>query len=403
MTLNNSVYPISVPESYGASDSTQFLSCSSNGLAEDSALSSRLDWTARYEKLCSAVEELACKYFGIDRAEGFFRQELLNYLEARAEILGLKAQGSVSRSGSCRMLQCQDGVIALNLARPSDFEMLPAWLGEDIQTDASEDIWCQLGEICLSRKAQTLVDLGAELGLALTLVGESAKVEPLVQKAESSSNPYHFAQTGSLDCKAHTIDNGSFSGSKISVLDLSSLWAGPLVSKVLAEAGAARVEKIESLHRPDGARAEPEFYDYLNGAKSLRALDFKSTEGLEQLKSAIAQADVVIESSRPRALQHLGIFAEEYANEHNLIWISITGYGREINRIAYGDDAAVAAGLYVRPKQAGELPHFAGDATGDPITAMVCLLGLMRCLSEGSSGLLDVGMVPAIKSLGPFE
>jgi crotonobetainyl-CoA:carnitine CoA-transferase CaiB-like acyl-CoA transferase len=63
----------------------------------------------------------------------------------------------------------------------------------------------------------------------------------------------------------------------------------------------------------------------------------------------VAHADIVIESARPRALAQLGIDAATIVAERpGLTWISITGYGRTgraANWIAYGDDAATAAGL----------------------------------------------------------
>ena len=51
-------------------------------------------------------------------------------LGERAAIFGLRRRGRISPGGSCRLLRAADGWIAVNLARPDDRDMLPAWLGE---------------------------------------------------------------------------------------------------------------------------------------------------------------------------------------------------------------------------------------------------------------------------------
>ena len=119
------------------------------------------------------------------------------------------------------------------------------------------------------------------------------------------------------------------------VVDLSSLWAGPLCTRVLADLGAT-VIKVESDRRPDGARRGPlAFFERLHRGKRMVSLDLAGSE----LRELLADADVVIEASRARALRQLGIHAEELRPQ---VWLSITGYGREVDRVAFGDDAAAA-------------------------------------------------------------
>ena len=45
----------------------------------------------------------------------------------------------------------------------------------------------------------------------------------------------------------------------------------------------------------------------MNGAKRSMALDFGSRQGVSLLRHLIARADVVLEASRPRALEQLGL------------------------------------------------------------------------------------------------
>jgi crotonobetainyl-CoA:carnitine CoA-transferase CaiB-like acyl-CoA transferase len=119
--------------------------------------------------------------------------------------------------------------------------------------------------------------------------------------------------------------------------------------------------KVESLARPDGARGgPPPFFDLLHtGAESV-ALDFADARDRALLDALVASADVVLESTRPRALAQLGIDATAFvAARAGRVWTSLTGYGREDEapgRVAYGDDAGVAAGLASDPSERARLP-----------------------------------------------
>lgn len=178
------------------------------------------------------------------------------------------------------------------------------------------------------------------------------------------------------------------------VVDLSSLWAGPLCSHLLGLDGA-RVVKVESTRRPDGGRRdETGFFDLLNHGKDSVALDLPSTYGLARLRSLLAAAEVVIEGSRPRALRGWGIDAETFlaAEEGPRVWVSITGHGRTgslADRVAFGDDAAAAGGLVVWDDDG---PCFLADAAADPLTGIAAAQAVGEALAEGGTWLLDAAM-----------
>jgi crotonobetainyl-CoA:carnitine CoA-transferase CaiB-like acyl-CoA transferase len=174
------------------------------------------------------------------------------------------------------------------------------------------------------------------------------------------------------------------------VVDLSSLWAGPLCARLLRQRGAT-VVKVESWRRPDGARRGPAaFFDLMHaGARSV-ALDFTTAAGRDALRSLVAHADVVIEASRPRALQQLGIDAPALLGEGGpRVWVSITGYGRDRDRVAFGDDAAAAGGLVAWDEHG---PCFAADAIADPLAGVAAAAAVTRSLAGGGRWLLDVSM-----------
>jgi crotonobetainyl-CoA:carnitine CoA-transferase CaiB-like acyl-CoA transferase len=157
------------------------------------------------------------------------------------------------------------------------------------------------------------------------------------------------------------------------------------------------VIKVESTRRPDGARrGPPAFYDLLNAGKESVALDFGTLDGRRALEKLASSADIVIESSRPRALAALGIDADTLvARKPGLVWVSITGYGRqepESARVAFGDDAGAAAGLSMALAGPDGTPVFCGDAIADPLAGLHAAAAALAAWRAGSGMLIDVAL-----------
>jgi CoA-transferase family III len=291
----------------------------------------------------------------------------LELLGERAALAGLTRRGDVSCGGSSRLVPGADGWLAVTLARPDDVDTVPAWLEAEVS-----DPWAAIAEHARCRPAADLVERAILLGLPVARVGEHAPGgEPVVARRVASAPPGH---------------------GPILVVDLSSLWAGPLCGRLLGAQGA-RVIKVESTRRPDGARQDPSgLYDLLNHGKEELALDLGDREGVGALADLLRRADVVIESSRPRALQQLGIDAEALLAEVGgpRVWVSITGHGRgQGHRVGFGDDTAAAGGLVAHD---GRGPCFLGDAIADPLAGVVAAREVERRLAEGGAWLLDVGL-----------
>jgi crotonobetainyl-CoA:carnitine CoA-transferase CaiB-like acyl-CoA transferase len=177
------------------------------------------------------------------------------------------------------------------------------------------------------------------------------------------------------------------------VVDLSSLWAGPLCGLLQVEAGH-RVLKVESTRRPDGARRGPaRFFRDLNAGKEPVLLDLPAPEACRELAAILAGADVVIEGSRPRALRQMGVDAVAWlAARPGRRWVSITAHGREGaagERVGFGDDAAVAGGLVARDARG---PVFLADAAADPLAGLAAAAALRAAEDDDRSLLLDVSM-----------
>jgi Predicted acyl-CoA transferases/carnitine dehydratase len=121
----------------------------------------------------------------------------------------------------------------------------------------------------------------------------------------------------------------------LKILDFSTLLPGPFATLYLADMGA-EVVHIESPTRPDLVRLMPPFahgqattHNYLNRNKHSVALDLKNPEHIEQIKSRIADYDIVVEQFRPGVMQRLGLdYPTLSALNPRLIYCSITGYGQ---------------------------------------------------------------------------
>lgn len=309
----------------------------------------------------------------------------LPLLGERAAAFGLARQGSISCGGSARVLRALDDWIVVNLAREDDKAAVAAWLEVDT---VDREPWELVEAVVASRTAMTLVDQASLLGLPCARLGETHEIRPEVRLGSLPVQATRFSKTGG--------------GEPSTIVDLSSLWAGPLCSRILADAGAT-VTKVEATKRPDGARRGPvAFFDRLNAGKQLVALDLSVAAGVEQLRQLIHRADVVIEASRPRALRQMGIVAEDILRSTSgpSIWISITGYGRQHERVAFGDDAAVAGGLVAVDEQAD--PCFVADAIADPLAGIAAASAVNECARTGGRWLVDVPMAAVAASvIGP--
>ena len=265
-------------------------------------------------------------------------------LGERAATSKATRNGSVSVGGAARFVEAADGFVVLNLPRPEDVGSLPAIIDADVDPSDWRDIAARL----VVMPAQQIVDRAI-------LLGVPASSPRSVSRPVSPGGEFH--RGGHRNRSSHPL-----------VIDLTSLWAGPLLTSLLAEAGA-RVIKVEGKGRPDGARRGPaEFYDLLNHNKECVTLDFAGGPDRGLLGALISAADLVVEGSRPRVMDGIGIDPGEVADE-GTSWLSITGYGRhgeDAKRVGLGDDAAVAGGLFIE----GEPPLFVADAVADPLAGL---------------------------------
>jgi hypothetical protein len=306
------------------------------------------------------------------RAADAFRQltgvtvDAAELLTGRAALLGLSPQGRISSGGATRLMRSSDGWCALTLSRQDDVDAVPALLESDAVGD---DPWPVVEQWMADNTSANVTARARLLGLPVAALGETPAAPPRITALGTAAAPRK--PPGLL------------------VADLSSMWAGPLCGQLLARAGAT-VIKVESLRRPDGTRSGPStFFDWMNSGKLSYAVDFDQPSGLRRL---IGAADVVIESSRPAALENRGLGPTDTAPRDGRVWLRITGHGADgehANWVAFGDDAAVSGGLVDGSESD---PVFCGDAIADPLTGLHAALALTESLGRGGGELIELSM-----------
>jgi hypothetical protein len=310
-------------------------------------------------------------------------------LGERAALAGLQRGGTTSCGGGTRLLEAADGWIAVALTRADDLDAVPAWLGVDAT-------WPSVAAAVATRPTAEVVDRGLLLGLPVAELPGEPPIPDLAPPL--SSRP-------PLPVTATCVDPGPPARrlDDVRVVDLTSLWAGPLCGSLLVDAGA-RVVKVESTTRPDGARrGSTAFFELLQTGKESATVDLTTDDGRRDLAALLAGADVVLEASRPRALEQLGIHRTQLLRDGGpQVWVSITGHGRvgaARDRVGFGDDAAVAGGLVVWDEEG---PCFCADAVADPATGLTAAAAVADALSLGGRWTIDVALASVAAHLaGP--
>jgi CoA-transferase family III len=325
------------------------------------------------------------------------RADPAELITGRAALMGLRRGGQVSAGGSSFLLRSADGWCGISLARPADLAAVPAILGV-LGLDPGGQGGTRLP--ANPRSALAAVALGRpadELASAAQLLSvPAAALPPTSRPPAPRPAPEPDTDQSGPSWRATRIAPPS-PGARLAgavVADLSSMWAGPLCARLLGLAGAD-VIKVESPGRPDGARAgNREFYDWLHTGHRSLAADFTTAAGRAALKALLGVADIVIEASRPRALTALGLAPDMIPHPDGQVWLSVTGYGRAApERVAFGDDAAVAGGL-VGWTAGGPAPEpvFCADAIADPLAGVCGALAVARSVADGGGELIDLSM-----------
>ena len=211
-----------------------------------------------------------------------------------------------------------------------------------------------------------------------------------------------------------TTPDGPLGG--LRVLDLATLFAGPLAATMLGDFGA-QVVKVEHPRRPDPARGHGPAKDgiglwwkLLGRNKRTVTVDLSTAGGRSVLLRLAATADVVIENFRPGTLERWELgWPELSAANPRLVLARVTGFGQfgpYAHRPGFGTLAEAMSGFAAitgEPDAPPTLPPFGlADSIAGLATAYAVMTALAARESTGRGQVVDMAIIePILTVLGP--
>ena len=204
--------------------------------------------------------------------------------------------------------------------------------------------------------------------------------------------------------------------SDVTVLDLSRLVSGNMLTHVLADMGA-QVIKVEPPVKGDELRAWQRkgistYWLAYSRNKDSVCLDLRDPEGLAALKGLIQKADILVENFRPGTLEKMGLDMESLQTLNpKLVVIRISGWGQTgafAERGGFGSLIEAMSGFASMNGFADRPPALPPFAMADTIagvygsTLALALLHRQRQSSTPSVQEVDLSLFePLFSVLGP--
>ncbi|MGW0840038.1 CaiB/BaiF CoA transferase family protein [Streptomyces sp. NPDC002787] len=200
------------------------------------------------------------------------------------------------------------------------------------------------------------------------------------------------------------------------VLDLATLFAGPLAATMLGDFGA-EVIKVEHPTKPDPSRGHGPSKDgvglwwkLLGRNKRTLTLDLSKPGGRDTLLRLAAGSDVIIENFRPGTLEKWGLgWKELSAANPRLVLARVTGFGQfgpYAHRPGFGTLAEAMSGFAAitgEPDAPPVLPPFGlADSIAGLATAYAVMTALAARDRTGEGQVVDMAIIePILTVLGP--
>ena len=187
---------------------------------------------------------------------------------------------------------------------------------------------------------------------------------------------------------------GPLGGTRVVVLGVN---APAMVAGARLAALGAEVVKIEPPSGDPTGHASPAWYGEETAAIRVLRLDLKSGPGRDEAERELAQADGLLTTMRPAALDRLGFGRDALAARHpDLVCVAIVGFPSPRENVA-GHDLTYAAGLGLLEPPA--LPRVLVADLAGAERAVSSLLALLVGLGRGGSGrYLEVALSAAAEA-----
>ncbi|MCX4909478.1 CaiB/BaiF CoA-transferase family protein [Streptomyces sp. NBC_00878] len=200
------------------------------------------------------------------------------------------------------------------------------------------------------------------------------------------------------------------------VLDLATLFAGPLAATMLGDFGA-EVIKVEHPRKPDPSRGHGPskngiglWWKLLGRNKRTMTLDLSTNGGRATLLRLAASTDVIIENFRPGTLEKWDLGWEELsAANPRLVLARVTAFGQfgpYAHRPGFGTLAEAMSGFAAitgEPDAPPTLPPFGlADSIAGLATAYAVMTALAARDRTGRGQVVDMAIIePILTVLGP--
>ncbi|WP_435272880.1 CaiB/BaiF CoA transferase family protein [Streptomyces parvulus] len=200
------------------------------------------------------------------------------------------------------------------------------------------------------------------------------------------------------------------------VLDLATLFAGPLAATMLGDFGA-EVVKVEHPTRPDPSRGHGPSKDgiglwwkILGRNKRTITLDLSKPAGRTTLLRLASTADVVVENFRPGTLEKWDLGWDELsAVNPRLVLTRVTGFGQfgpYARRPGFGTLAEAMSGFAAMTGESDAPPTLPPFGLADSIAALATAYAVMTALAArertGEGQVVDMAIIePILTVLGP--
>jgi crotonobetainyl-CoA:carnitine CoA-transferase CaiB-like acyl-CoA transferase len=199
----------------------------------------------------------------------------------------------------------------------------------------------------------------------------------------------------------------------VRVVELTKVWAGPYVGKLLAYLGA-EVIRVESLESLDVTRTygvadinQAPGFQAVNPQKLSVQIDMKKPEGVRLILDLLARSDVLVENLRPGAVKRLGLgYQVVSAAKPDIVYVSMGMHGSDgplAYQTGYAPCFAALGGVSLMVGYENEAPSGMNvryaDSTFGTAAAYAAVVALMHRRRSGQGQFVDVSAVECMSSI----